>query len=314
MPHGLREARALRARRRHGVRAQERRRGRGDRDLRARRHAIDHRPPRGRARAPARGGVRRRSAAEKRLVQPGNRPGAAHRRDGRRLPPAAHAGTHAGRDPRRLPAGAPRTPAGGGRHSVRPAGPAVGRAGESPHALAQAAAAPLADSAASRRREKRGATACRRRAGRRACRPGRGRSRRGSRLPRARRQNGRPADDDAARARAVPRRSLLHRHLGQLHAGGGPRVAEGGRPRRRGRLLARLPRGRRRPALAEGEDAAGRHRSRGGQPGPGSGAPSPARRRAPGRRGADCGAAARAREPGAATRWPRASAIRSPTA
>ena len=129
-------------------------------------------------------------------------------------------------------------------------------------------------------------TACRRRARRRARRPGRGRSRRGRRVPGAGRQDGRTAVDDASCARAVPRRSLLHRHLGQLHARGRPRVPGAGRPRHRGRLLARLPRGRRRPALAEGEDAADRHRSRRGQPGPGSGASSPARRRAPGRRGA----------------------------
>ena len=129
MPHGLRAARALRARRRHGLRAKDRRRGRGDRDLRARRDAIDHRAARGRARPPAGGGVRRRSAAEERLVQPGDRPGAAHHGDGRRLPPPAPARAHAGRGARRVPAGAPRAAAGGDRHSVRPAGPALGRAG-----------------------------------------------------------------------------------------------------------------------------------------------------------------------------------------
>ena len=129
-----------------------RRRGRGDRHLRARRDATDHGAARGRARAPAAGGVRRRSAAEERLVQPGDRPGADHHRDGRRLSPPAHARAHAGRGTRRIPAGAPRAPAGGGRHSVRPAGPALGRTGESAEALARAAAAPVADSAASRRR------------------------------------------------------------------------------------------------------------------------------------------------------------------
>ena len=84
---------------------------------------------------------------------------------------------------------------------------------------------------------------------------------------------------------------LLHRHLGQLHARGRPRVPGAGRPRHRGRLLARLPRGRRRPALAEGEDAADRHRPGRGQSRPGSGASSPAGRRASGRRGADGGLA-----------------------
>jgi thiamine pyrophosphate-dependent acetolactate synthase large subunit-like protein len=39
------QARALRARRRHGVRAKDRRRGRGDRHLRARRDAADHGAP-----------------------------------------------------------------------------------------------------------------------------------------------------------------------------------------------------------------------------------------------------------------------------
>src|SRR5207247_2571519 len=79
---------------------------------------------------------------------------------------------------------------------------------------------------------------------------------------------------DASRERALPRRSFLHRHLGQLHTRGRPRVPRAGRPRRRGRLLARLPRGRRRPALAEGEDAADRYRPCRGQPRPGSGASS----------------------------------------
>ena len=190
MPHDLREARALRGRGRHGVRAKERRRGRRDRHVRAGRDATDHGATRGRARSPAAGGVRRGSAAEERLVQPGNRPGAAHHCDGRRLSPPAHARAHAGRGTRCIPAGAPRTPAGGDRHSVRSAGPALGRAGESAEALARTAAAPFADAAASRRRGERRETGRRRRAGRRARRPGRGRSRRGRRLPGAGREDG----------------------------------------------------------------------------------------------------------------------------
>jgi len=50
MPHGLCQARALRARRRHGVLAKELGRGRGDRHVRARCDAIDHGAPRSRAR------------------------------------------------------------------------------------------------------------------------------------------------------------------------------------------------------------------------------------------------------------------------
>src|SRR5689334_22355013 len=99
--------------------------------------------------------------------------------------------------------------------------------------------------------------------------------------------------DDASCAGPLLRRSVLHRHLGQLHARGRPRVPEGCRLRRRGRLLARLPRGRRRPALAEGQDAADRYLSRRGESRPGSSAPSLASRRPPWRRSID-GSAARA--------------------
>ena len=106
-------------------------RGRGDRHLRARCDPTDHRPARGRARSPAAGGVRRGSAAEERLVQPGDRPGAAHHGHGCCLSPLAHARAHAGRGTRRLPAGAARTPAGGDRRAVRSAEPAVGRSGGS---------------------------------------------------------------------------------------------------------------------------------------------------------------------------------------
>ena len=293
MPHGLREARALRAGGGHGVRAKEPGRWNRDRHLRAGCDATDHCATRGGARPPAAGGVCRGSAAEKRLVQPGNRPGAAHHGHRRCLSPAAHARTHAGRGTRRIPAGAPRTPAGGDRRAVRSAEPAVGRKAGSAQALARAVAAPLADAAASAGCGERGEIAGRRRAGGRARRPGRGRSRSGRRLPGAGREDGWAALDDATSARTVPRRSFLPRHLGQLHARGRPRIPGAGRPRHRGRLLARLPRGRRRPALAEGEDAADRYRSGRGQPGPGGGAPSPACRRAPGRRGVDRGAARR---------------------
>ena len=293
MPHDLCPARALRARVCHGVRAKERGRRRGDRHLRARCDPTDHRPARGRARSPAAGGVRRGSAAEERLVQPGNRPGAAHHGHGRRLSPPAHARAHAGRGTRRLRAGAARTPAGGDRRAVRSAEPALGRSGGSAAALARTVAASFADAAASRRCGERRETACRRRAGCRARRPGCGRGRSGRRLPGVGRQDGRAARDDASCARPVPRRSFLHRHLRKLHARGRPRIPGAGRPRHRGRLFARLPRGRRRPALAEGEDAADRYRPGRGQPGPGGGASSPASRRAPGRRGVDRGAACR---------------------
>ena len=62
----------------------------------------------------------------------------------------APARAHAGCDSRCVPAGAPRTSPGGDRHSVRSAGAALGRTGESAYALAQIAAAPFADSTASR--------------------------------------------------------------------------------------------------------------------------------------------------------------------
>ena len=222
MPHGLCQARALRARCRHGVLAKELGSGRGDRHVRARCDAIDHGAPRSRARPSAAGGVRRGSAAEKRLVQPGNRPGTAHHRNGCRLSQPAHARAHACCNTRRVPAGASRTSPRSDRYSVRSAGPAVGRTCGSAQALAQIVAAPLADSAASRRRGQRRATGRRCRTGCRAGRPGCGRSPGGGRLPGVGRQDGWTAVHDASRERAVPRRSFLHRHLGQLHTRGRP--------------------------------------------------------------------------------------------
>src|SRR6266513_1372951 len=53
-------------------------------------------------------------------------------------------------------------------------------------------------------------------------RPGCGRSPGGGRLPGVGRQDGWTAVHDASRERAVPRRSFLHRHLGQLHTRGRP--------------------------------------------------------------------------------------------
>src|SRR6266702_4569179 len=197
MPHGLCQARALRARCRHGVLAKELGSGRGERHVRARCDAIDHGAPGGGARPSAAGGVRRGSAAEKRLVQPGNRPGAARHRDGCRLSPLAHARAHACCGTRRIPAGAPRTPARGDRCSVRSAGPALGRTGGSAEALARAVAAPFTDAAASRRRGRRRATGRRRRTDRRACRPGCGRSEGGGCLPGVGRQDGWTAVHDA---------------------------------------------------------------------------------------------------------------------
>jgi len=136
------QARALRARCRHGVLAKELGSGRGDRHVRARCDAIDHGAPRSRARPSAAGGVRRGSAAEKRLVQPGNRPGTAHHRNGCRLSQPAHARAHACCNTRRVPAGASRTSPRSDRYSVRSAGPAVGRTCGSAQALAQIVAAP----------------------------------------------------------------------------------------------------------------------------------------------------------------------------
>src|SRR6267142_1785398 len=150
MPHDLCQARALRARGRHGVRAKELGRGRGDRHVRPRCDTTDHRAPGGGACPSAAGGVRRRSAAEKRLVQPGDRSGAARHRDGCRVSPLAHARTHACGHTRRIPAGAPRTSARGDRCSVRSAEPALGRTGGSAQALARAVAAPVADAGAER--------------------------------------------------------------------------------------------------------------------------------------------------------------------
>ena len=250
------------------------------------------------------------------LAQPGNRPGTAHRRDRAPRITSLHmpermpvAGT------RRVPAGASRTSPRGDRHSVRSAGPALGRAcGFCPR--------PRASCCRGLRRFRRIPTTWL--APRNwspapsgsSCSPAWVRSKPGRAAAcRALAAEDRwTAVDDASRARAVPRRSLLHRHLGQLHARGRPRVPGAGRLRRRGRLFARLPRGRRRPALAEGEDAADRHRPCRGQPGPGGGASSPAGRRAPGRRGVDGSAADPQRRAGEAMRWLRASAIRSPTA
>ena len=204
MPHGLCQARALRARGGHGVRAKERRRGSRDRHVRARCDATDHCATRGRARSPAAGSVRWGSAAEERLVQPGNRPGTTHHCDGCYLSPIAHARTHACRGTRRIPGGAPRTPARGDRRSVRSAESALGRTGGSAEALARTVAASFANATASRRCGQRRETACRRRAGCRARRSGCGRSWSGRCLPGAGREDGRTAGDDASRARAVP--------------------------------------------------------------------------------------------------------------
>src|SRR5882672_7019949 len=121
-----------------------------------------------------------------------------------------------------LPAAASRTSPRSDRYSVRSAGPAVGRTCGSAQALAQIVAAPFADSAASRRRGQRRATCRRCRTGCRAGRPGCGRSPGGRRLPGVGRQDGWIAVHDASRERAVPRRSFLHRHLGQLHTRGRP--------------------------------------------------------------------------------------------
>ena len=206
--------------------------------------------------------------------------------------PPAPARAHADRDSRCVPAGAPRTAPGGDRHSVRSAGAALGRTGEASRRLRRellprlSPMPPHPDDVAQRRE-----TGCGRRARRRVCRPGRGRSQGGARVPGAGRQDRWTADHDAACKGTLPRRSLLHRHHGQLLDRGRARVSGAGRPRHRGRRLARLPRRRRRSALAEGEDAAHRHRSPGDASGPGSGASPPARRRTTGRGGADGGIA-----------------------
>ena len=156
LPHDLCPARALRGRCRHGVRAKVRGRWRCDDHVRAGRDATHDRTTRSRARASAARRLRRGSAAEERLVQPGNRPGASDRRNGRRLSSFAHASAHAGRNTRRVPAGAPRTPPRRDRRAVRSAGPAVGRTDGPAQAFAQIIAAPVADPAASGRFGQRG--------------------------------------------------------------------------------------------------------------------------------------------------------------
>ena len=133
---------------------------------------------------------------------------------------------------------------------------------ESAQAFARVAAAPFADSAASRRRGQRRASWSPAPSGW-SCSRAWARSKRG-RAPACRAL---AAKTGGLLATTLPARGLFHDDPFCIGISGsftpevGLEYLKAGRLRRRGRLLARLPRRRRRPALAEGEDAADRHRS-----------------------------------------------------
>ena len=165
---------------------------------------------------------------------------------------------------------------GGDRHPVRSAGSPLDRAGDFAKTFARAVACPSPmlphPDVAKARSSSQVPSAL-------SCSRGlvqwrQGRALLAGRLPRRRVDCWRPRFPRAASSTTIRSASASRGSYDR----GRPRVSEGSGLRRRGWLLACLPCGRRRPALAQGADAADRYRPGRGKPGPGGSAPPPASR------------------------------------